>query len=91
MTERELLQQPADAYMSEAQLAFFAKLLETQRDELQQRLDEAVDGLRRYESSSDPADLGSMEEQRQSHLRMLGREKKLLGKIDYALELIARG
>lgn len=43
------------------------------------------------ETNSDPADVGSAEEQRQWQLRLLEREKKLLDKIDDALELLARG
>lgn len=91
MTEEELLQQPEDAYMNEEQIAFFNRLLHQQREELQNHIDSAIKELRLYEFSSDPADLGSMEEQRQSHLRMLEREKKLLAKIDHSLHLLALG
>ncbi len=91
MTEEELLQQPEDAYMNEEQMAFFNRLLHQQREELQNHIDSAIKELRLYEFSSDPADLGSMEEQRQSHLRMLEREKKLLAKIDHSLHLLALG
>ncbi len=91
MTEEELLQQPEDAYMNEEQVAFFNRLLHQQREELQNHIDSAIKELRLYEFSSDPADLGSMEEQRQSHLRMLEREKKLLAKIDHSLHLLALG
>lgn len=91
MTEEELLQQPDEAYMNDQQRAFFRELLLEQRRGLQDRIDEAFDGLRKYESSSDPADAGSTEEQRRAHLRLLEREKKLVGKIDHALQLLARG
>ena len=91
MTGEELLQQPEDAYMNEEQKAYFNRLLHQQREELQNHIDSAVEALSQYESSSDPADMGSMEEQRQSHLRMLEREKKLLAKIDHALHLLALG
>ena len=37
------------------------------------------------------ADIGAAEEQRQWQLRLLEREKKLLDKIDQALERLARG
>lgn len=90
MTEEELLQQPEDAYMNDQQRAFFRELLLKLRHELQDRIDEEFDGLQKYEPSSDPADTGSTEEQRQAHLRFLEREKKLLDKIDYALDLLAR-
>lgn len=91
MTEEELLKQPDDAYMNEAQRAFFQQLLLDQRRELQARLDEEFAGLRSFEPSSDPADAGATEEQRQAHLRFLERERKLLDKIDYSLDLITRG
>lgn len=45
---------------------------------------EAFDNLKAYEPVSDPADAVTKEEQRQGHLRMLEREKKLLDKYDDA-------
>ena len=91
LTHAELLAQPADDYMNAAQQQFFRSLLLSQRDELQARIAEEFAGLRERETSSDPADIGSAEEQRQWQLRLLEREKKLLDKIDDALELLARG
>ena len=91
LSEPELLAMPAAAYMNEAQQAFFRQRLLDQRAELQRRIDEEFDVLREQEPASDPADLGSAEEQRQWQLRLLEREKKLLDKIDEALERLARG
>ncbi len=91
MTEAELLAQPANAYMSAEQQAFFRDLLLRQREALQARIADEFDALREQEPSSDPADIGSAEEQRQWQLRVLGREKKLLDKIDHALDTLARG
>ncbi|TBV00086.1 RNA polymerase-binding protein DksA [Stutzerimonas kirkiae] len=91
MTEQELLQQPDSAYMDGRQQAFFRDLLLAQRQELQARIASEFDGLREHEPSSDPADIGSAEELRQWQLRLLAREKKLLDKIDQALERLARG
>jgi DnaK suppressor protein len=90
-SEAELLAQPADAYMNDAQQRFFRALLLAQRAELQARIDEEFAELRERETSSDVADIGSAEEQRQWQLRLLEREKKLLDKIDQALERLARG
>ena len=87
----ELLAQPADAYTNDAQQRFFRELLLAQRAELQARIDEEFAELREREISSDPADIGSAEERRQWQLRLLEREKKLLDKIDQALERLARG
>ncbi len=91
MTKEELLAQPADEYMSDSQLAFFKHMLLTEREELRERIDRDFKDLREYELPSDPADLGSAEEQRQSQLNMLEREKRLLDKIDQALDRIASG
>lgn len=90
LTEQELLEQPTDAYMNGAQQAFFKSLLIGQRIELQGRIDEEIQLLREQEPNSDPMDAGSAEEQRQWQLRLLEREKKLLSKIDQALERLAR-
>jgi DnaK suppressor protein len=91
LSEAELLAQPADDYMNDAQQRFFRELLLSQRSELQVRIAEEFEGLRERETSSDPADIGSAEEQRQWQLRLLEREKKLLDKIDQALARLARG
>ncbi len=91
MTEQDLLAQPPADYMNDAQQAFFRALLLTQRDELQARIEAEFLALREQETNSDLADVGAAEEQRQWQLRLLEREKKLLDKIDDALELLARG
>ncbi|QMV63358.1 RNA polymerase-binding protein DksA [Pseudomonas berkeleyensis] len=90
-TEAELLAQPADDYMNDVQQQFFRELLLAQRAELQVRIDEEFTELRQPDTSSDVADIGAAEEQRQWQLRLLEREKKLLDKIDQALERLARG
>ncbi|SDL62441.1 RNA polymerase-binding protein DksA [Pseudomonas indica] len=91
MTEEELLQQPPEAYMNEAQQAFFKDLLLRQRESLRSRIDGEFDELREQDRPADDVDLASREEQRQWQLRLLEREKKLLDKIDEALERLARG
>ncbi|WP_276487862.1 RNA polymerase-binding protein DksA [Ectopseudomonas mendocina] len=90
-TEAELLAQPANDYMNDGQQQFFRELLLTQRAELQARIEEEFTELRQPDTSSDVADIGAAEEQRQWQLRLLEREKKLLDKIDQALERLARG
>lgn len=90
-TETELLAMPADAYMDSCQQDYFRQLLLEQRDALRLHIDEAFAELRQPDDSSDVADLGATEEQRQWQLRLLEREKKLLDKIDQALERLARG
>ncbi|BCG27921.1 RNA polymerase-binding transcription factor DksA [Pseudomonas tohonis] len=90
-SEQELLAQPAQRYMDDAQQAYFRALLLTERDDLRSRIDEEIDELRETQPASDDADIASREEQRQWQLRRLEREKKLLDKIDGALERLARG
>lgn len=89
ISETELLAMPADAYMNEVQQAFFRQRLLDQRTELQDRIEEEFGRLREQESYSDPVDLGSAEEQRRWQLRLLERAKKLLDKIDEALETVS--
>ena len=91
MNEQELLRMPAQAYMDASQQAFFRDLLLSQRTVLQARISSEFELMRTFEPSSDPSDLGTVEEQRQWQLRLLEREKKLLDKIDQALERLARG
>ncbi|MCE1117134.1 MULTISPECIES: RNA polymerase-binding protein DksA [Pseudomonas] len=91
MTEDELLRQPAAAYMNEPQRQYFRNLLLTERDALQARIDQEFRALREQEVHSDLADIGSAEEERHWQLRSLEREKRLLDKIDQALERLVRG
>ncbi|WP_092389952.1 RNA polymerase-binding protein DksA [Halopseudomonas salegens] len=91
MTREQLLAQPKKNYMNPDQQAFFRDLLLQQRKELQDRIGEEFQGLRDMQPESDPIDVGSAEEQRQWQLRMLEREKKLLDKIDQALDRLAKG
>ncbi|KUM34135.1 TraR/DksA C4-type zinc finger protein [Pseudomonas sp. EpS/L25] len=90
MTPEELLAQPESAYMNEAQRAFFRELLLDQRTDLQRLIDEQMADLRGMETHGDPADVGNAEQQRQWQLRQLEREKRLLDKIDDALERLVR-
>lgn len=91
MTEQELLSLPDETYMDATQQEFFRSLLLSQRTELQERISSEIQIMREFEPSSDPSDLGTVEEQRQWQLRLLEREKKLLDKIDEALERTSRG
>ncbi|MGC8100173.1 RNA polymerase-binding protein DksA [Metapseudomonas otitidis] len=90
-SEDDLLSQPDEQYMDDAQQAFFQRLLETQRDDLRTRIDNEMNELREIEPASDEVDVAAREEQRQWQLRRLEREKKLLDKIDSALDRLARG
>lgn len=91
MNEHELMAQPVEAYMSEAQQAFFKQRLETERKELSRQIDAEFQGLRTLEYSADAADIAIREEQQQWQLRQLERQKKLIDKIDAALDRLAQG
>ena len=82
MNEHELIAQPVEAYMSEAQQAFFKQRLE---------IDDEFQALRTLEYSAEAADIATREEQQQWQLRQLERQKKLIDKIDAALDRLAQG
>lgn len=91
MNEHELMAQPVEAYMSEAQQAFFRQRLETERKELSRQIDAEFQALRTLEYSADAADIATREEQQQWQLRQLERQKKLIDKIDATLDRLAQG
>ncbi|MCI1040735.1 RNA polymerase-binding protein DksA, partial [Pseudomonas putida] len=62
MTEQELLCMPALAYMDARQQRFFRDLLLSQRNELQARISSDFELMRAFEPTSDPSDLGTVEE-----------------------------
>lgn len=88
MTKEELLRQPATEYMSKAQLGFFRELLLNERREVSARVSQEFHGLAEVEPATAPEDLASREQQRNWDLRMLDRDRKLLKKIEQALERI---
>lgn len=61
--------------MDARQQGFFRDLLLSQRNELQARISSDFELMRAFEPTSDPSDLGTVEEQRQWQLRLLEREK----------------
>ena len=90
-TEAELLSAPSDDYMSARQLAFFRARLEAERDVLLDSAHRTTLHLQEYESPADPADRASLEEDHTLELRVRDRERKLMKKIDEALERIEKG
>ena len=90
-TEAELLSAPSDDYMSARQLAFFRARLEAERDALLDSAHRTTLHLQEYESPADPADRASLEEDHTLELRVRDRERKLMKKIDEALERIEKG
>ncbi|TVP53871.1 MAG: RNA polymerase-binding protein DksA [Halomonadaceae bacterium] len=87
----ELLSAPEDDYMSPRQLAFFRRLLSQQRDELMQSADTTLDHLREVPRLAEDGDRAQLEEEYALELRIRDRERKLLRKIDEALDRIDHG
>jgi DnaK suppressor protein len=91
LTPSELLSMPEDAYMNEAQLAFFKQLLEQQLDTLQANMLLTSTHLHEQQETPDPADRATQEETHGLELRTRERERKHIKTIQSALLRIARG
>jgi DnaK suppressor protein len=90
-TEKELLAQKADQYMSPAQLDFFKRLLQSLEAELRANAGETTEHLRETVLVPDPADRATIEEEHALELRTRDRERKLLKKVQQALTRIDSG
>jgi DnaK suppressor protein len=90
-TEKELLAQKADQYMSPAQLDFFKRLLQSLEAELRANAGETTEHLRETVLVPDPADRATIEEEHALELRTRDRERKLLKKVQQALARIDSG
>lgn len=78
--------------MNDNQLAHFTKLLESWKSELMHEVDRTVDHMKDDAANfPDPADRASQEEEFSLELRTRDRERKLIKKIDEALEDINSG
>ena len=91
LTEADVLKMPEKDYMNEAQLAFFRDLLSRMRDDILRKADETVEHMREVDNVSDPADRATVEEEHTLELRARARERKLLKKIEQAIERIDNG
>ena len=90
-TEAELLAASPDEYMSPRQLAFFRARLISERDALLDSAHKTTLHLQEFESTPDPSDRASLEEDHTLELRVRDRERKLLHKIDEAIARIDSG
>lgn len=86
-----MLAAPADDYMSARQLAFFRARLHHERIALLDAARQTTLHLQDNESTPDPSDRASLEEDHTNELRVRDRERKLLHKIDEALARIDNG
>ncbi len=91
MTPEELLAMPETDYMNPAQLNFFRQLLMRMRDEMLHNVTTTSEHLRESEEMPDPADRATQEEEHSLELRTRDRERKLLHKIEGALQRIEQG
>ncbi len=91
LTEAEILAMPEDDYMNPAQLEFFRLRLSKMREELLENAASTGANLRENEIVADPADRATVEEEHALELRVRDRERKLINKIEEALERIAEG
>lgn len=81
-----------EEYMNEKQLAYFRDLLLTWRDGLEKESIETINGLRDNSAiEADPTDQATIEYEQTLELRTRDRERKLIRKIDEALERIKDG
>jgi DnaK suppressor protein len=91
LTEEQLIAQPARDYMNEGQLAFFRDRLRRQKEELLANVRDTSEHLRETEATSDVSDRATQEEEQALELRTRDRERKLLKKIEEALQRIDEG
>jgi DnaK suppressor protein len=91
LSETDLLAAPKDYYMNEAQLQFFRQRLLSLRSQLLENVRDTTQHLHATEAASDPSDRATQEEEQAVELRTRDRERKLLKKIDEALERITAG
>ncbi len=83
---------PADEYLSNEELDTLKTALEEQLESLMSQSREAVTQLTEVrENDADPLDLAVTESNRDFTLRLADRERRLLGKIRYALERMHNG
>src|SRR3954469_8674269 len=91
LTEEELLKASEKDYMNEAQLAFFKQRLLDLREQLLKNADDTGEHLRENETTTDPSDRATLEEEYTLELRTRDRERKLLKKVEKSLRMIDDG
>ena len=93
LTEQDILNWngPEDDYMNEEHQAFFRELLMKLQEELINNAAATTDHLQEQESTPDPADRATQEEEYALELRTRDRERKLLAKVQASIRLIDEG
>jgi DnaK suppressor protein len=85
----EILAMPASDYMNARQLEFFRTMLQHMRDDLLENGQTTIHHLQETAATPDEADRASQEEEHVLEQRIRDRERKLIHKIDQALDRIA--
>lgn len=80
-----------EPFMNERQRSYFRKKLLDWRQEILRESKETLDNLQRLEQHPDTTDRASSESDRSLELRARDRQRKLIAKIDAALERIEDG
>lgn len=91
LTEAQIVAAPAKDYMNADQLEFFRLKLTQLKSELLANVRDTSEHLRETEATSDISDRATQEEEQALELRTRDRERKLLKKIDEALQRIEDG
>ena len=91
LSEAALLASDPGEYMNEAQLAFFRARLQDMKAQLQRNANDTTERLKGSSTPSDPADRATLEEEYTLELRTRVRERKLLVKVEAALQRIDEG
>jgi DnaK suppressor protein len=82
LTEADLIKAPEGEYMNEVQLAFYRQKLMDIRAQLLNNADDTGQHLRENETTTDPSDRATLEEEYTLELRTRDRERKLLKKVE---------
>jgi DnaK suppressor protein len=90
-SEEQLLRMSDASYMNDEQLAFFKYRLQRMEQELLANAGETTEHLRETVIVPDPADRATIEEEHALELRTRDRERKLLKKVQSALQRIESG
>src|SRR5574343_1118117 len=91
LTEQDILNYDGDDYMNADHLEFFKERLLQMQQELLSNANATASHLQEQEATPDPADRATLEEEYALELRTRDRERKLLIKIDQAINRIDQG
>ena len=91
ITKEELLSMPEDDYMNDIQLAYFKSILEQQKSEMLEDMENVKKEISASEHNADMGDVATTYELQQLALKRVDRERKLLNKINKTLASIRDG